>query len=104
MTILTQQMADKPTTMHCLKCRTSRNVKDVNLVDTNFVSKKNGKQMSRKTWTGTCEVCGKSVRKFASVGKKPEVDSNISQPSQSNQPQPQPSQPSQPSQLLQLQS
>ena len=56
---------EAPSEAHCLACRSKQQLKDAKLVDTLFKSSKNGKDMSRKTWEGTCAKCGKRVKKFA---------------------------------------
>jgi hypothetical protein len=38
--------------------------------ETKFNSRKNGLEMSRKTWLGECGTCGKNVRQFAKGAPK----------------------------------
>ena len=54
-----------PTHIRCLSCRTQQPVSEVKLENTSFLSKKQGKPMSRATWVAKCGGCGKGVRSFA---------------------------------------
>lgn len=55
-----------PASLYCLKCKEKVAVKadSVKLEKTEFKSKL-GKVMTRDTWVGQCDKCGKKVRQFA---------------------------------------
>ena len=55
---------EKPKNLHCLVCHTPQPVSDIHLVENQVVTK-TGKQMTRCSWKGTCDVCHKKVNQFA---------------------------------------
>lgn len=54
-----------PSEIYCFHCRKNSPVTDAKIECTTFESRKAKKPMERKTWVGTCSVCGNKVRQFA---------------------------------------
>ena len=67
-------MSSTPSEIHCLACHSKQHVKDLHIEDTSFVSKKNKVTMVRRSWKGTCEKCGNTVRQFTKAEKKEEKE------------------------------
>lgn len=57
--------SNPPKTLYCLKCKARNPVKNISMIKTQHVTKKNHCTIERATWKGECSNCGKNVSQFA---------------------------------------